>query len=242
MTTHAPFTIRFDDRRRARAIYVPASYPPAQALAALDLPSYAGAVVVHGGAGGMALDLLDTVRQFLVASLVSLAQNQPLLVVDGATQSGVGRILGEAREQASGTFPLLGVTPHRFALYPGGPPLDDQRIALNPSHSHFIFVEGEDFGSESPMITGVLQATGKPGIALVINGGQIVLSEVKRHAALGNTIVTIRGTGRTADKLADRTSEEYRALPANTQLYTVDLAQPDALNNLLLRLLAKEHV
>ncbi len=241
-TTNAPFTIRFDEQRSARAIHVPATYPPAQALAALDLPPYTGTVVVHGGAGGMALDLLDTVRHFLVTALVPLAQKQRLLVIDGATQSGVARILGEACQQFGSSFPLLGVTPHRFALYPGGPPLDEQRIALNPSHTHLIFVDGDDFGSESPMITGLLQASGKPGIALVINGGQIVLNEVKRHAALGNPIVTVRGTGRTADKLADRTSEEYRALPGSTQLYTVDLAQPDALSNLLLRLLAKEHV
>lgn len=237
MTTNGHISITFDAQRTATAIHVPPSYSPADALAALKLPPFDSTIVVHGGAGNMELSMIAEMRTFLVASLTPMLEHHRPLVVDGATHSGVGRVLGDVREQVGG-FPLLGVMPHRFALYPGGPPLDEQRMALNPSHSHLIFVDGKEWGDESEMLIGILQATHKPGIALIINGGQIVLQEAKRHAELGNRLVIIDGSGRMADTLANPDSPERQSFPPDAEIYVVHINAPQAFTDLLTRLLA----
>ena len=227
------FTIAFNARQSAAAIHIAADAAPAVALRDLALPRVSGVVVVHGGAGKMPGALRPVIRRFLATSLVSLAERQGVLIADGGTDLGVPRALGEAREEAGGTFPLIGVVPHRFAGYPGGPKVGGDRVALNPAHSHFIFVDAEDFGGESAMLVGLLQAAGVPGVAMVINGGGIVFQEVQCHASQGNTIIAVRGTGRVADALAHPDSEQRRALPAGTKLKIANLYAPGELTQML---------
>lgn len=240
MSTHPPIRIPFDDQHRAQAIRVPPDIAPAQALNALQLPPFHAAVTVHGGAGNMEVTLYDAVRELLLKGLAPLAEAHQWLIADGATDTGIAHLLGATRAAVGGTYPLVGIMPHQRARYPGGPENGTERLALNPQHSHFIFVEGEDFGIESELFVGIVQASGVPGVALVINGGEIVYDEVKRHAAQGNTLVVVRGSGRIADKLADPDSDEFRALPGTPRLHIIDIDQPEALADLLQTLLVTE--
>ncbi|HVO70882.1 MAG TPA: hypothetical protein VMT24_12600 [Aggregatilineaceae bacterium] len=230
-------SIRFDAEHTATAIRAGPYEPPPRVLAALSLPPYNGIIVVHGGAGNMEVELIDAVRAFVIAGLAPFAQARHILIVDGGTQTGVSRVMGDARQEIEGTYPLLGVVPYRYVVYPGGPTLDGERIPLNPSHTHFIFVEGDEFGAESELLVGLLRTSGKPGLALIINGGDIVLKEVMAHVAQGNTLVTVRGSGRIADKLSDPASEERAALPPGARLYVADLGAPQDFAALLARLL-----
>lgn len=237
MTT---ITIPFDERRSALAHILDTPTDPASALAALNLPPYRGVIAVHGGAGGMEQDCFDAVRHLLATSVIPLAQRFPLLVIDGATHVGTARILGDLRERAGASFPLLGVMPHRFALYLGGPPADEQRYPLNPGHSHFLFVPGEEFGAESELMVGLLRASGRPGLALIINGGLIVLDEARRHAQAGNLVVVVRGSGRMADALADPGSAERASLPPEARLAVVGVDQPEQTARLILQVLGAD--
>lgn len=237
MSNGARISIRFDREHTATAVRVGAHESPARVLTALGLPPYDGIIVVHGGAANMEIELIDPVRAFLVAGLAPFAQARRILVVDGGTQIGVPRVMGEAREHIRGTYPLLGVVPHRCVTYPGGPALDGERIPLNRSHSHFIFVEGDEFGVESELLVGLLRASAKPGLALIVNGGDIVLKEVMAHVEQGNALVTVRGSGRIADKLADPASEERAALPPGVRLHIAELSAPQDFARLLARLL-----
>jgi hypothetical protein len=238
MDNDARISIQFDGEHMATAVRVRPHESPAGVLTALHLPPYDGIIVVHGGAANMEIELIEPVRAFLIAGLAPFAQSRHILMVDGGTQIGVPRVMGDAREQVQGTYPLLGVVPHRCVTYPGGPVLDGERIPLNPSHSHFIFVEGDEFGAESELLVGLLRASGKPGLALIVNGGDIVLKEVVAHVERGNALVTVRGSGRIADKLADPTSEERTALPPGARLHIADLNAPQDFVRLLTRLLA----
>jgi len=181
MGNDARISIRFDREHTATAVRAGAHESPARVLTALSLPPYDGMIVVHGGAANMENELIDPVRAFFIAGLAPFAQSRRILIVDGGTQIGVPRVMGEAREHIQGTYPLLGVVPHRCVVYPGGPVLDGERIPLNPSHTHFIFVEGDEFGAESGLLVGLLRASAKPGLALIVNGGDIVLKEFGRR-------------------------------------------------------------
>lgn len=232
-----PFTISFGEQR-AVAVRVAPDVDPARVLAALALPAYQGVIVVHGGAGAMERASVPAVRTFLAEGVIPLAQTQRLLVADGATQAGVMRLLGEARAAAGATFPLLGVAPHRYVTYPGGPSPSKDRYPLNPHHSHFIFVEGNGFGVESALLVGLLRGAGVPGFALIVNGGQIVMEEVRAQAAQGNPIVLVRGSGRVADRLADTASAERASLLPAARLYLADVRAPAAFGALARRLLS----
>lgn len=232
-----PFSIPFNARQVAQAVRVLPDVAPAAALAALDLPPYEAVIVMHGGAGGIDPVVLDRFRAYLMVSLAPFAEEHRVLVVDGGTNSGTMDAMGDARRDTGGTYPLLGISPTGTVSYPTGPAPDESHYPLDPSHSHFVLVEGDAFGVESDLLTGMLQAAGKPGIALIVNGGDIVLKEAQTHARLGNTLVVIRGSGRMADELATPGSEVRATLPPTTVLVTVDLDVPDAFRATLARLL-----
>ncbi len=231
------FEIPFNAQSTAAAVYVNAGEDPARALAALELPPYEGIVVIHGGASNMEGDLIRAVREFVTTGLAPLAEERHLLIVDGGTQSGTSQLIGEVRQATGGTYPLLGVVPASFVSYPGGPAPDRDRVPLNDAHSHFILVSGDAFGTESSILVGLLQASGKPGLGLVVNGGEIVLQEVITHAGQGNLLVTLNGSGRIADQLADPTSNERRSLPPDARIWVVDISTPGPCDFLLRALL-----
>lgn len=212
----------------ARAVRVPLEIAPAQALAALGLPPYRGIMVVHGGAAKMEAAFLDDVQRFADQCIAPFAQAHRILIVDGGTDVGVSSVMGLARQHVNGTYPLVGILPHGQALYPGGPPAAGERYALNGAHTHFILVEGDEFGTESDLMVGLLAAAGVPGLALVINGGEIVLREVQAHVARGSTLVTVRGSGRIADDLADPHSPVRESLAPGARLHVADLRSPEA--------------
>jgi hypothetical protein len=230
-------TIHFDEQCSAVAVRVDARQPPQQTLAALHMPAYRGIVVTHGGAVGMEDELVTALQGFLTASLAPFAQEHHILLVDGGTQVGVPRAMGDARRAVHGTYPLLGVCPHRFATYPGGPSPSPDRFPLDPWHSHFILVEGDAFGVESDLMVSLLDVDERPGVALIINGGDLVSDEAQQHARLAHTLITINGSGRIADELADPHSVRRAALPSGTHLEVVDIGAPERLVGLLERLL-----
>ncbi len=221
------FAIPFDAQHVARAIRVPPDAPPAEALARLDLPPFRAMIVVHGGASAMEPQHAALVRTWAAAALAPLADAHAILVVDGGTDTGTGQALGAARQTTGARFPLLGVVPEGCALYPGGPPPEAQRIRLNPWHTHFALVEGSAFGVESALLVGLLGAVPVPGLALVVNGGQIVLDEVHAQAGRGQRLVALRGSGRAADALANPSSPERQALPPGTRIDVVEADLPD---------------
>lgn len=237
MAANQPFAISFGERQ-ATAIRVESGELPERVLPMLAPPPYRGAIVVHGGASALEAAAMAPVRAFFAEGVVPLAEEYRLLVADGATQTGVARLAGEARAAAGATFPLVGVAPHRYATYPGGPSPARERFALNPDHSHFVLVEGGGFGVESEFLVGLLRGAGVPGLALIVNGGKIVLAEARAQAGQRNPIVIVRGSGRVADRLADSTSAERRTLPPGARLYVTDIRAPLAFRALALRLLA----
>jgi hypothetical protein len=242
MTEFTTLTITFNSQQAARAVLVSSDEDPARALAVLNLPPFDGIIVVHGGASKMEEDLVTAVRRFVVAGLAPLAQERRLLIVDGGTHIGASQLMGEARQQTGGSYPLLGVVPYRFASYPGGPAAENERVPLSPDHSHFIFVTGMEFGVESRLLVGLLRASGKPGVALIINGGDIVLKEVLTHAEQGNRIVTLAGSGRIADCLADPARRNECNLPTNARLWVVNVNAPEQAATLLKSLLDSPQV
>jgi hypothetical protein len=113
---------------------------------------------------------------------------------------------------------------------------------LEPNHSHFLLVPGEDWGAESPWIAAAAPAlAGACGRAtLVAGGGRVTGLDVEAGLAAGTATLVLAGSGGTADSLALRLRNGSRGSAPDmlTSLRFLELADadqtlPDILRGLL---------
>jgi SLOG in TRPM, prokaryote len=199
-----------------------------------DLPAALDALGVHigrpvlllvGGAGGMTHEDLALAARAL-EPLVPDLDRWGATVVDGGTDSGVMRVMGAARSAAGARFPLIGVAaegtvdlrgthaaggvptpgspPGPAAPPASGAPPETDRAALDQGHTHVILVPGQDWGDESPWLSGAAAviAGGHPSLVLVVNGGAITYDDIAHSVRAGRPALVLDGTGRTADAIA----------------------------------------
>ena len=104
----------------------PAELPAA--LEALDIAVHRPVLVLVGGAGGMTPDQLTGMAEAMERITPAL-DRWGAAVVDGGTDSGVMRVMGQIRDMAGASFPLVGVAAEGTLASRGRPA---------PSHSNPI--------------------------------------------------------------------------------------------------------
>lgn len=179
-----------------------------QALERIDVRSRRPVLVVVGGAAALGAAhsvVIDTLFRDVV---VPVAASLGVTLVDGGTDSGVMRSLGEAVAAAGCSVPLVGVTVAALARDPDAPDDDgtvDGQARLERHHSHVLLVDGTGWGDETGALAQVagLLAVGAPTATLLVNGGEVSRSDVTCSLELGRPVVVVRGSGRLADELAD---------------------------------------
>jgi SLOG in TRPM, prokaryote len=203
MTT--PFPLHFADGRTAMALHVDQTSELPTALTSLGLQAPQPVAVIVGGAGGLDPADLDRLRPLFESGLVPVMTHLRGATIDGGTQAGVMRLLGEARSGAGADFPLIGVAAAGTVILPGGQPPRDDAAPLDPDHTHFVLVPGDDWGAEAAWIAQAATdlADGRPSATVLINGGEVAYSDVERSLDAGRPVITVAGSGRTADQLAD---------------------------------------
>jgi hypothetical protein len=99
---------------------------------------------------------------------------------------------------------LLGVAPAGKVTYPGDPsPANiENGTPLEPNHSHFVLVEGDEWGSETDMMFKLAGALNVPVATMLINGGSIAGSEALQSVRNGWQLFVIEGSGRFADEIS----------------------------------------
>jgi len=195
--------IRFVNGRTAHVVRASHDTDVHEILSALSLGSPKALVVISGGAGGMSEDEINCVRPLFVDGLARLAAQERIAILDGGTSAGVMVLTGEGAARYGLTAPLIGVCPAAKVSWPGHPN-PEAEAELEPHHSHFVFLEGPEFGTESGTIYAMADALGAqmPSVALVVNGGPIVYDEVLRNAKQGRELIVLKGSGRAADVIA----------------------------------------
>jgi hypothetical protein len=206
-----------------------------QALAAMGLQMARPTLVVVGGASQMcAANSLQLQRLFMEV-LAPIAENLGAYVVDGGTDTGVMRLMGEARTKIGGKFALIGVAPLSKVALPNGlePPADSS--PLEPNHNHFVLVPGSNWGDESPWLAQVatVLANGAPALTVLINGGEITFDDALHSITKGRLVIVIAGSGRTADILAaalhgEMTDTRAMKLAKSGILYYINLFNSEA--------------
>jgi hypothetical protein len=228
------FAVEFPGRPVAKAVRVDAEDELPSAIEALGL-SPRPTLVLVGGAGGLSGDDSHALRSLFVETVAPLVGELGAQVVDGATDAGVMRLLGRARHELGLDFPLIGVAARANVAIPGSRATADA-AALEPNHSHFVLVSGAGWGSESPWIARLAGAVAgdERSATLLVHGGDIAWTDAAESVADERTVVTVIGSGGTADALAAKA--DPRAWPLTSSGLVVT-AEDGALEPLLRRLL-----
>jgi len=199
------FTITLDEKRVAKAIQVDGYDKLCSALHALELHPRTPVLVVVGGASKLNDDDFSRLQLLFEQVLAPLAESLNMTVIDGGTDAGVMKLIGHARQDINGTFPLVGVVPIELANFPENPyDLAPDSATLEANHTHFLFVPGAAWGDESPWIAKVASvlAEEEPSIAILANGGEISWTDAQQNVEANRPVIVVEGSGRTADILA----------------------------------------
>jgi hypothetical protein len=243
-----PGYLAFPGGSRARAVRVYRPEGLSGALRELGLDRSRPVIVLVGGAGGLDDAGSARLRPLFVEGLAALAGELGACVVDGGTDVGVMRLMGEARAEAGGEFPLVGVAAAGTVALPGNSLPRPGAARLEPHHTHFVLVPGSEWGDESPWLSRVASALAgtSPSITVLVNGGETAREDASLSVASGRPVITVAGSGRAADALAgalgDGTSDGRAGeLAASGLLRAVDLrAGPSSLVGTAKRLLFRK--
>lgn len=199
-----PFQVRFANGQRSRAVYVQASIPPQMVQIELKLPKAQSTIFAIGGAGGMAPEDIERTQK-MVDVVSAFAQKHNVVVIDGGTEGGIMQMFGDSRLRGRYTFPLVGIAPLSQVRWPGHANPDAQ-ADLEDSHSHFVLVEGKEWGAESHLIQDLAKCVSGYGVAkaagILINGGNVALKEIGMAVERGIPMFVVEGSGRAADTVA----------------------------------------
>ena len=167
-----------------------------EALTRLEIPHPKSVIVLVGGAGG--IGWLDKFPMRKAIRIVArLAEETHSIVVDGGTQAGIMTEIGKQRKRNQFSFPLIGVVFDSLLMQ------EKPQDVLDPNHTHFIFIPGDNWGDESAWISKIATALSrdKKSITILINGGNISRTDVEYSLLENRPTFVMRGTGRMADEI-----------------------------------------
>ena len=204
-------SFKFNRRMTATAVFPTSEQPAEEVLRELSLPPYKAVFVVIGAADTLAPEVVPRLTQLFNRGIAPAAIEASAVIVDGGTQAGVMRLMGEGLASRGATCPLVGVAPASLVMHPDNPTAG---APLEPNHSHFVLVEGDAWGSETATLFELVRAlvnnqaepspvaTRVPAVVVLAGGGAIALQEVLCAVRQKLPLVVVEGSGGTADAVA----------------------------------------
>jgi len=167
-----------------------------EALVELEIPHPNRVIVLVGGAGGIGFWDKFPMRK-AIRVIARLAEKTRSVVVDGGTQAGIMTEIGKQRKQHKFSFPLIGVVFDSLLMK------EEPKSVLDPNHTHFFLIPGQDWGDESAWISKIATAIAgnQKSITILVNGGTISRTDVQYSLLENRPAFVMRGTGRMADKI-----------------------------------------
>ena len=195
--------IVFPARRRASVVFARRDAAPADVVRALDVSAPRGVLVLNGGTAGFSPEVEARLAPLLSDGVARIASEEGLTTITGATDAGVFALFGAGLEgRAPGV--RIGVAPAELVTWPGRGSAGDDAAPLEPHHSHFVLVDGHEWGDELPtmMRLAALLTAQAPSLAVVAGGGDLTRRELLAHTQAGRDVVVLAGSGGLADEVA----------------------------------------
>jgi truncated hemoglobin YjbI len=147
--------IRFPNNNVASAVFPLIEHHPDEIVAALNLRPFKAVMLLIGGAANMDEKAKPMLAQLFARGIARAAIDAQAVIVDGGTQTGVMSLMGEAIAGRDDTTDLVGVSPFGKIALPGIP---EEGTPLEPNHTHFVLVEGYEWGSETSTMFGLVRS------------------------------------------------------------------------------------
>lgn len=195
-----PFEIKYPNHKIATAVNIVQTRDIAPALQLLGLQGRA-VISIIGGAGGMSNGDLEKVRP-VFQTIAKFAHQNNAVIVDGGTDSGVMRLLGQTKNQFGLEVLLAGIAASGTVTYPGKEAEIEDAAELESNHDYFILVPGNKWGDESSWINDIVNSFSGKKISILINGGPITKIDYALALSSKRQILVLAGTGRFADYIA----------------------------------------
>ena len=178
-------------------------------------------ILIFGGASGN-LDTSDTsitILHQILDDVLQYAADNDAIIIDGGTKSGIMEIVGQraSKIEQSKKPIIIGVAPAGLiSLFnstkqednyknEGDNDRENDKVLLDPNHSHFVLVEGDKWGDETIKlfeIASSLSTSDIPIVALLAGGGRISKKEILFCINQNWPVIVIEKTGYLADEIA----------------------------------------
>jgi hypothetical protein len=201
------FPIKFPTGQVAQAIEIcKLSSPQDVASYIQTIESVRGVMPVSGGAYDYPTDVIEPTSR-LIRELLHLAFEHNIMLIDGGTNTGVMKIIGENylfcknKMQQFSPPPVIGFSPKNKVYIPGITTNMDGLAPLDNNHPYFVLInDAQDWGEEVNSMFALVDhiSSRVPSLALVANGGLTTLIEVCHSVEKKRQIVVLEGTKRAA--------------------------------------------
>jgi hypothetical protein len=177
-------------------------------------------ILIFGGSSGN-IDTSDTsiaILHQILDEVLKYATDNDAIIIDGGTKSGIMEIVGQRVSQIEQSKKpiILGVAPAGLISVSRSTKQEDNnknddndeendKVLLDPNHSHFVLVEGYRWGDETIKLFEIASALAKndiPIVALLAGGGRISKKEILFCINRNWPIIVIEKTGYLADEIA----------------------------------------
>lgn len=188
--------ISFPGDKTAKAAHISDNNEINKAIDGMQIPHPKSVIVLVGGAGGIGwLDKFPMRKAIKI--IARLAEETGSVVVDGGTQAGIMTEIGHQRKRNKFSFPLIGVVFDSLLMK------EEPQSVLDPNHTHFFLIPGNDWGDESAWISKIATVISgdKKSITVLVNGGNISRTDVGYSVMEDRPTFAMRGTGRMADQI-----------------------------------------
>jgi hypothetical protein len=99
--------------------------------------------------------------------------------------------------------------------------MGNEREQLEPHHSHFILVPGNEFGDETKWIVraATMIAGSQKSVMVLANGGKVSQMDVEEGLQADRPLIVLSGTGRLADEIASNPikNSPVKVVPAHNR-------------------------
>lgn len=178
--------------------------------------------------GGHILPEHSNVTLQAIEVIAKVAEVLDAALICGGTDVGIMAAIGKSRSRNGYQFPLIGIAPEGNVTWPEGPKngmlvlSGNEREQLEPHHSHFILVPGNEFGDESKWIVraaSMIAGNKNKSVTVLVNGGKVSQQDVEEGLRANRPLVVLAGTGRLADEIANHNVRNnlIRVVPAQNR-------------------------
>lgn len=207
-----------------KVIYVKQTqYAGEEILKKLGIQPGPPVIVFMGGAAKMKADDGIRLERAIHDGVARAAVELGASVVDGGTNSGTLGLLNTAlRERRHPGF-YIGVAPGALTHLPNHP-TNGTLESLGDAHTHFVLVEGENWGDELFPMYAVINALaeGVPSVAILVNGGKGTQDELGENVSDARKVMVLAGSGRLADKISHQLRYPGTLVDANVEKMSKD--------------------